>query len=87
MIDSFNPKIIDLNFIKRNKSKDSQSELIDNSVKGFYNYFSAPNIRNKVKHPLFLAVKFSACISLYFDSEIRNTQSYDQVVSHILNEF
>lgn len=48
--------------------KPSNSELIRNSIDGLINYFSAPNIRHKVKHPLFLAMKFSNCIKLYLNS-------------------
>ena len=41
---------------------------IDNSIDGLRNYLSAVNIRNKCKHPLFLALRFDACIGLLYDS-------------------
>jgi len=34
---------------------------------GLYNYFTAPNIRHKVKHPIFLIIKFTQCVSLYYN--------------------
>lgn len=41
---------------------------IDNSIEGLRAYLSALNIRNKCKHPLFLAMRFDSCVSLYYDS-------------------
>ncbi len=32
---------------------------INNDILGLVNYFSAPNIRNKIRHPVFLALKFN----------------------------
>jgi len=34
---------------------------------GLYNYLAAHNIRQKVKHPLFLALKFDHCFFIYYD--------------------
>jgi hypothetical protein len=39
--------------------------VIKNDPEGFYNYITAPNIRHKVKHPVFLAIKFSSCVQIY----------------------
>jgi len=39
-------------------------ERIDNSVAGLVNYFQAPNIRAKCRHPVFLLCKFSNVLSL-----------------------
>lgn len=47
---------------------ESKEELIENSLEGLSQYFTAPNIRNKVKHPIFLAAKFSKCVKLYYNS-------------------
>ena len=41
---------------------------IDNTIDGLRNYLSALNIRNKCKHPLFLVLRFDACIGLLYDS-------------------
>jgi hypothetical protein len=35
-----------------------------------FNYLTAPNIRHKVKHPVFLAIKFSACAKLFFNTNL-----------------
>ncbi len=57
-------------FIKReNKSKCESEIVIKNDPEGFYNYITAPNIRHKVKHPVFLAIKFSSCVRIYYNSK------------------
>uniref|UniRef100_A0A7S0J8P1 Uncharacterized protein n=1 Tax=Calcidiscus leptoporus TaxID=127549 RepID=A0A7S0J8P1_9EUKA len=44
-------------------------QTIDNSIDGLRAYLSALNIRNKIKHPLFLVLRFSACVGLLYDTE------------------
>lgn len=39
--------------------------MIDNSFEGFFNYILAQNIRNKIRHPLFLSMKFSNVFDLF----------------------
>lgn len=57
--DPFLPETVEKQFIKRDsKFKFSNEEEISSNLDGFISYFSAPNIRHKVKHPLFLAIKF-----------------------------
>jgi hypothetical protein len=34
---------------------------------GFLSYFTAPNIRYKIKNPLFLAYRFSNFVTLYYN--------------------
>ena len=47
--DPFAPEAFEKKFIKRNnKQNDGREELIDNSLEGLSQYFTAPNIRNKV---------------------------------------
>jgi hypothetical protein len=36
-------------------------------IYGLVNYFSAPNIRNKIRHPIFLALKFHECVKIYYN--------------------
>ena len=43
---------------------------ITNDIKGLYNYFTAPNIRHKNFHPLFILFKFSECINIYYRKEL-----------------
>ena len=67
-IDPFYPDNFTKKFVKREtKKKESIEEDIKNSIDGLYSYLTAPNIRHKVKHPIFLCVKFSNCISLYYN--------------------
>jgi len=44
-------------------------EPIDNSAVGLLRYFTAPNIRNKSRHPLLLVVRFSNALILSRDVE------------------
>lgn len=47
--DLFPPEIFDKQLVKRkNTDKEQVSEEISNDITGFTNYFTAPNIRNKV---------------------------------------
>lgn len=41
---------------------------IDNTMIGLRDYLSALNIRNKCKHPLFLVLRFNACVALMYDT-------------------
>jgi|JI6StandDraft_1071083.scaffolds.fasta_scaffold02028_20 hypothetical protein len=49
------------------RKKDAEDE-ITNDMAGFVSYFTAPNIRYKIKNPLFLAYKFSNFVSIYYNS-------------------
>jgi len=49
------------------KDLDGSAIKIGPDLVGLYNYLSAHNIRQKVKHPLFLALKFPACFFVYYD--------------------
>lgn len=42
-------------------------EKIGTDIIGLINYFSAPNIRNKIRHPLFLALKFFECVKIFYN--------------------
>lgn len=50
---------------KKSKNRNPVTRVIDNSLRGLHDYLTAPNIRNKVKHPLFLAMKFDYCFSIF----------------------
>ena len=80
--DLFHPEIFTKTMIKR-KKKDAESvhQEIDNDIAGFTNYFTAPNIRNKVKHPLFLAYRFSSCVMLFFNQDhFPVGEKHDQII-------
>lgn len=62
-VEPFLPENLDKVFIKRENKKKNDTEIkIYNDHEGLYNYLTAPNIRHKVKHPIFLALKFSSCV-------------------------
>ena len=79
-VEPFLPDNLDKTFIKReNKKKNEVEIVIFNNFEGLFNYLTAPNIRHKVffikkkkkkkvKHPLFLCLKFSNCIKLYYNT-------------------
>lgn len=46
---------------------DEEKKIIENNDEGLYNYLTAPNIRHKVKHPLFLSVRFSSAFKIFFN--------------------
>ena len=82
-MEAFEPEKLKKNFIKReNKKNFGMEEEIENSSSGLAHYFSAPNIRNKVKHPLFLAIKFSNVVKIYYNS---NNQIERELVQHYLS--
>lgn len=70
-ISLFNPQLLTKNFIKkRGLSEEKKEEIVKNSIKGFIHYYTAPNIRNKINHPIFIALRFSTCISLFYNKKI-----------------
>lgn len=70
-VEPFLPENLDRAFIKRENKKKNDTEIkIFNNLDGLFNYLTAPNIRHKVKHPLFLALKFSHCVKLYYNTSI-----------------
>lgn len=70
-VEPFGYDNIEKEFIKReNKSKSESEIVIRNDPEGFYNYITAPNIRHKVKHPVFLAIKFSNCVRIYYNTKL-----------------
>lgn len=40
-------------------------------MEGLLNYLTATNIRNKIKHPLFLSIKFSNVFKVLYNCEHR----------------
>ena len=55
--------------------------MIKNDPEGFYNYLTAPNIRHKVKHPVFLAIKFSNCVQILYNSEILENMNVPLIIN------
>lgn len=66
----FPPKELDRKFIKKTTNADGVlvEEEITNSWEGLLAYFQAPNIRFKIRHPLFLAIRFSNILVILRDS-------------------
>lgn len=56
--------------IKAEKKIKNKKIKIDNSLAGLYHFLTSPNLRNKTKHPLFLAMKFSNIFKIYINPTI-----------------
>ncbi len=75
--------MLDTTFYKRVWLNNRTEEiLIDNSIVGLNNYLTAPNIRNKIRHPCFLAIKFSSCVTLYYNRELLNSDKVPDMPTH-----
>lgn len=66
----FEPKELQRTFVKKvtDGAGNLLEERIDNSWVGLLRYFQAPNIRFKVRHPLFLAIRFSNVLVILRDA-------------------
>lgn len=66
----FEPKELSRKFVKKVTNSEGQRivEEITNSWLGLLNYMDAPNIRFKVRHPLFLAIRFSNVLVILRDA-------------------
>lgn len=66
----FEPKELDRTFIKKTTNAEGVlvEEEITNSWEGLLAYFQAPNIRFKIRHPLFLAIRFSNVLVILRDA-------------------
>lgn len=66
----FDPKELDRVFIKKATNSEGvlMEEPITNSWEGLLAYFQAPNIRFKIRHPLFLAIRFSNVLVILRDA-------------------
>lgn len=59
---------LNADFCKRiSKDRHTAELTIANDFSGLCSYLTAPNIRNKIRHPLFLTLRFNSCISLYYN--------------------
>ena len=82
-IEPFEVRLLKTEFIKRESKKAGIciKEKIGNDATGLVNYFSTANIRNKVKHPLFLAAKFNRCVSIYYRRSLAEESSHRSIVT------
>ncbi|CAD8141509.1 unnamed protein product [Paramecium pentaurelia] len=87
IIDPFLPENLDKEFVKKERKNQPKGLLkVDNTIQGLINYFTAPNIRHKIKHPLFLAIKFDKCVKLYLKRQnlVKNSKDIILKVQSIL---
>jgi hypothetical protein len=89
----FAPEVLERRLEKVGKPTDGGGKQlrspIDNTMEGLRAYLSAVNIRPKCKHPLFLVLRFDACVGLYYDTSRTNNPAEDveafQRMMQILN--
>ena len=43
---------------------------ISKDFNGLVNYFSAKNIRNKIRHPIFLTLQFPLCVKIFYNPSL-----------------
>lgn len=80
----FAPEDLEKIYIKReNKKKCDIGIDISKDADGFMNYFSAPNIRNKIKHPLFLAIRFPECVKIYYNTRIFKFENNEEFIEKL----
>lgn len=46
---------------------------VSNSSDGFISYYSAQNIRNKIKHPFYVAYHFDRIFKIFLNNELKIT--------------
>lgn len=65
----YEPEMNEKSFFKKKKSEklNSDPEKISSDLEGLISYYTAPNIRNKIKHPYFLGIRFFECVTLYYN--------------------
>jgi len=77
----FSPDNIDKLFFKKDtKADDTFNILIENNIQGLYDFFTAPNIRHKVKHPLFFVIRFSEVLSLFYNTNFMNIEKDSDII-------
>lgn len=67
------------------KFKKTSVKIKDN-LEGLENYLTAANIRKKVKHPLFLALKFPSCFKIYLEKRTKEQENKLQGVSKCFDD-
>ena len=67
----FQVKNLSKQLVKKVKSKKEKitETIIENNLEGLLHYLSAPNIRRKSKHLLFLAFRFSEVFKIFLNNE------------------
>lgn len=84
----FPTEMLNASYYKRFSQNNKMIEIqIDNSLDGMCNFLTAPNIRNKVRHPLFLSIKFSKCIKLYYNYDYFLTDNLEEIIGELQSAF
>jgi len=70
----FEPESLNRMLIKKKVRNETLSVYKDikEDLEGLYNYLTAPNIRMKVKHPLYIAMRFPDAFQIFMSSNIFN---------------
>jgi hypothetical protein len=54
----------------------SFSAKIESDLHSLHNYLTAANIRNKIKHPLFMAFRFKDCFKIYMNHDFEKLKVF-----------
>jgi hypothetical protein len=83
----FHPKLLRKYYAKKQLISASKSveTPINGDITGLCDYLTASNIKNKVKHPLFLLLRFPKCVKLYYNTtKFQSWVGYKSLESCIL---
>ncbi|KAM3130109.1 hypothetical protein pb186bvf_017815 [Paramecium bursaria] len=82
-VQPFHPYLLQKNLIIR-QGKGNQFLQVDDSATGFNQYLVAQNIRQKCRHPYFLAQKFQSIFNLYYNAKfVGGHQTIEQILIQI----
>ncbi len=79
----FDPSLIIKELTKKVKGKGKKEEetRIENSLKGLFDYLTAPNIKNKTKSILFFFIRFTKCVKIYLPSELAESAGVNNIIN------
>jgi len=83
----FSVNSLNAKFFKRvNKNYRMIETAINDNFQGLYDYFTAPNIRKKIRHPIFLAIRFASCVKFFYNTGIFPSSTVTLLINLKLKE-
>lgn len=65
----FPPEKLERNFEKVDKKENSITHIGDD-LKGLFDYYSSQTIRRKIRHPLYLLLRFPKAVRFYINTNL-----------------
>eukprot|EP00826_Nyctotherus_ovalis_P057195 TRINITY_DN7812_c0_g1_i9.p2 TRINITY_DN7812_c0_g1~~TRINITY_DN7812_c0_g1_i9.p2 ORF type:complete len:162 (-),score=24.01 TRINITY_DN7812_c0_g1_i9:550-1035(-) len=73
--------------VKRvNKNHKMIETVINDNFQGLHDYFTAPNIRRKVRHPVFLTIRFASCVKFFYNTNVFPSSTVITIIKLKLKE-